>query len=438
MATVYKRGRDENERHACWWISYRDKKGRRRTVKGYSDKRATESLAAKLEDDARKRRDGLIDSDEEELLAKRRKPVSEHLAAFEQSLTDNTPKHVQLVMTRVRRIINGCGFATLAQLNAEFAENWLRQFAKEEDLGNRTYNHYLQALYEFGAWLLQTRRLPVNPFDGIKRRNAEVDIRHRRRALTTGDVEKLVNAARESQEMIQCFDGETRARIYIISFFTALRRNEIASLTPRSFDLRSDPPTVTVQAAFSKHRRLDVLPLHPDLVAMLREWLVGLDLDTVIFPKLGRRRTWLMVKKDLERAGIPYETPEGIADFHACGRHSHVTEVLRSGASLPEARELARHSDIRMTMKYTHVGIRDQADAVSKLPWQRIGSASRHLSCPDGSSNDSKSPANETASENISDCDDGTSDSNKLLLAASGLDDVVAGRAGSIPAASTL
>ena len=61
----------------------------------------------------------------------------------------------------------------------------------------------------------------------------------------------------------------------------------------------------------------------------------------------------------------------GVADFHAAGRHTHITELLRSGASLTEARELARHSDIRMTMKYTHIGIDDQAKAVSKLPWQR-------------------------------------------------------------------
>ena len=80
-----------------------------------------------------------------------------------------------------------------------------------------------------------------------------------------------------------------------------------------------------------------------------------------------------MVKKDLERVGIPYKNEAGIADFHAAGRHTHITELLRSGASLTEARELARHSDIRMTMKYTHIGIDDQAKAVSKIPWQRNG-----------------------------------------------------------------
>ena len=87
-----------------------------------------------------------------------------------------------------------------------------------------------------------------------------------------------------------------------------------------------------------------------------------------LFPRLDRKKTWLMVKKDLERVGIPYETPDGIADFHAAGRHTHITELFRNGASVPEAKQLARHSDIRQTMKYTHIGIEDQARAVGALP----------------------------------------------------------------------
>jgi len=130
---------------------------------------------------------------------------------------------------------------------------------------------------------------------------------------------------------------------------------------------------------------------------LLREWLNGLESDDLLFPKLAKRRTWLMVKKDLERVGIPYKTPEGVADFHAAGRHTHITELLRNGASVPEAMELARHSDVKMTMRYAHIGIEDQAKALSALPapksdpkpatcaasekagaeqkWQRLGSA---------------------------------------------------------------
>jgi hypothetical protein len=101
---------------------------------------------------------------------------------------------------------------------------------------------------------------------------------------------------------------------------------------------------------------------------MLREWLPGVPPGEFLFPKLRLRRTWLMVQKDLEQAGIPYETPDGVADFHAVGRHTYITELLRNGVTLPEARALARHADVNMTMRYTHIGINDQAKAVGHLP----------------------------------------------------------------------
>ena len=156
-----------------------------------------------------------------------------------------------------------------------------------------------------------------------------------------------------------------------VSYLTGLRRAEIASLTPASFDLEGDPATLTIEAQNSKHRRKDILPLHPDLVRVLPGWLEDIPADQPLFPRLAKRRTWLMVKKDLERAGIPYETEEGTADFHAVGRHTYITELLRNGASLVEARELARHSDIRMTMQYTHIGLDDQARAVAAIPAPR-------------------------------------------------------------------
>jgi integrase len=149
---------------------------------------------------------------------------------------------------------------------------------------------------------------------------------------------------------------------------TGLRRKELASLTPNSFRLDDNPPNLTVEAACSKHRREDTLPVHPKLVEKLRDWLKGHSDDEVLFPKLARRRTWLMVKKDLERVGIPYITTDGVADFHAAGRHTHITELMRSGASVTEAMELARHSDVKMTMRYVHIGINDQARALVGLP----------------------------------------------------------------------
>ena len=202
---------------------------------------------------------------------------------------------------------------------------------------------------------------------GLMRLNNEVDVRHQRRALSADEVVRLLESARTSNRRIQGYSGELRARSYLFSYMTGLRRKEMASLTPASFQLDAEPVTVTVEAACSKHRRRDVLPLHPDLAAEICGWIVGLETDARLFPNLDRKKTWLMVKLDLERVGIRYETAEGVADFHAAGRHTHVTELFRSGASPTQVRELARHSDIRMTMRYTHVGLAEQAKALAGL-----------------------------------------------------------------------
>jgi integrase len=306
MASIYKRTQDQKKKRAPWYIGYTDENGKRCTAKGFSDRGETELLAGKLEHEVMLRKRGLIDPEMESLAAKRKKPLADHLKSFEKSLSGNTAKHIKLTMNRVRRIIDGLDAKTIADLSVESVEDFLATIAAADDLGNRTYNYYVQAIDEFCRWLVETKRATTNPLLGLKRLNTEVDVRRRRRALKPEEVQKLVKSARESDESIQCFDGESRARLYVLAYMTGLRRNEIGSLTPESFDLAAVPPTVTVEAAFSKHRRRDVIPLHPELVAMLREWLPEYAPGSVLFPKLGRRRTWLMVKKDLERVGIQY------------------------------------------------------------------------------------------------------------------------------------
>jgi integrase len=59
--------------------------------------------------------------------------------------------------------------------------------------------------------------------------------------------------------------------LYRLAIESGLRAAEIRSLTRRSFDLDGDDPTVTVQAAYSKHRREDTVPLRPEMAARLQK-----------------------------------------------------------------------------------------------------------------------------------------------------------------------
>ena len=100
-----------------------------------------------------------------------------------------------------------------------------------------------------------------------------------------------------------------------------------------------------------------------------------------------------MVKKDLKAVGIAYETEAGIADFHAAGRASHITEMLRQGANMVQVMKQARHSDIRMTMRYFKADLSDQVTAIQSLPLpanvsQQIVSSHCGGACPEAAEND--------------------------------------------------
>jgi integrase len=374
MASIAKLSRDRRKKGAAYYIQFLDHNGKRRTTKGCPDKGVTEAKAAKIETVVERIKLGLAKEAELDELLGRPSQVGwePHLLAFEASLKrkENTPKYNRQTISRIRTVLTGCGFDSLSDFDADAVEACVAEHCRDEDLGPRTYNHYLQAVDSFGNWLAHPKRrvLERNPFCGISRRNAETDVRHSRRALTQAEISLVIDTALKSKELVQCYDGVTRAQIYLLSYMTGLRKGEIASLTPANFKLDASQPVVIVAAKSSKRRRKDTLPLHADLVVEIRRWIKGMPQNEPLFPKLGERKAYVMIRRDLEAAGIPYETEEGLADFHAAGRHTHITGLLSNGVSLVAARELARHSDVRMTMRYTHIGLADQATAVNQLP----------------------------------------------------------------------
>jgi len=238
---------------------------------------------------------------------------------------------------------------------------WVRMSAQ-------TRNFYLQAIKQFVRWLQVDRRIPDNPLFGMKSENVALDRRHDRRAFTDDEFAKLVKAAAKSDTVIEGLTGIERSRVYMIAFATGLRRGEIASLRRSSFDLTSNPPTLAIEAAYSKHRRRDQLPLHPGLIPQLKESFVGMKSTEFLFPGLGHRKSFKFIKADLKAAGISYCDSAGkYADFHSL-RHTFITRAWSSGATPDVVRSLARHQDITMTMRYTHATPVAQAAAMLNMP----------------------------------------------------------------------
>jgi len=85
-----------------------------------------------------------------------------------------------------------------------------------------------------------------------------------------------------------------------------------------------------------------------------------------VFPL--HHETAKMIRRDLEAAGIPYETEAGFADFHSL-RGTYISALVRSGASIKTVQTLARHSNPALTLaRYAKTDLHDVIGAVEFLP----------------------------------------------------------------------
>lgn len=87
--------------------------------------------------------------------------------------------------------------------------------------------------------------------------------------MTADELQRLVEAA-EQGKPIEAISGVDRAMMYVLAAWTGYRKGEIGSLTKASISLDTDPPTVTVEAAFSKRRRRDTQVIHPEVANRVR------------------------------------------------------------------------------------------------------------------------------------------------------------------------
>jgi integrase len=239
----------------------------------------------------------------------------------------------------------------------------------------KTSNDYLDAIKSFCRWMVQDRRMGESPLEYLEGGNVKLDRRHDRRSLDETELRRFIAAARSSAKSFRGMTGEDRVMLYAVACMTGYRVNELASLCPSNFNLDAvdaPSPEITLSAVHTKNGETAVQPLPPDLVAELRAYLAKKPADAPVWPGTWHDRAAEMLRLDLEACGIPYvvEGPDGplFADFHAL-RHSYVALLDRSGATLKEAMELARHSDPKLTMKvYGRLRPKDLTGAVERLP----------------------------------------------------------------------
>ena len=374
-------------------IQYFDENGQRRKESvRCGDLDSAKQIAAEREKAVMLRKKGFIDPAQERLAREARRPLAEHVADYGRFLADkgNTSKHVAETLRSIRRVAALCGAERPTDLTGPGV---MKAISGLRDAGAsaRTCNAYLTAVKALTRWLWQHKRVADDPLCTLTKYNEEADRRHVRRELSPEEIAWLLRTAEQRTEAFHALPGPDRAMVYRLALGTGFRAKELRSLTPKSFNLDGDPPTVTVGAAYSKHRREDTQPIRPDLAALLRPWLADKPQTERLFFRLpngtarmlrgdlaAARAAWMKAapteaeRKTRERSDfLTYRDSAGrVVDFHAT-RHTYISGIVAGGASVKTAQVLARHSDPSLTIgRYSHARLHDLQSALEALPDQ--------------------------------------------------------------------
>lgn len=301
------------------------------------------------------------------------KTLAEHLNDYlaELSTKGNSVKHAAVTHARAKRVIEGCNWKSVVQVKAEEARAFLVDLWKEEKIGARSYAYYVRDLKAFGKWLVRTRRSIENPLEHLLPLGSKAianDDRRIRRALQKTEVSRLLRATATAPDRFG-MTGAERALVYRLAVETGLRASELGTLTVASFRLEAAPPTVYLPGSGTKNARAAELPLRPTTVVLLKEHLASRMPNSKAFNMPPSTQTARMIREDLAAAGIvARDAADRVVDFHAL-RHTFLTLLANSGVHPKVAQDLARHSDVNLTLsRYSHTVLEQRSEAVERLP----------------------------------------------------------------------
>lgn len=389
----------KTKRCLTWWAWWRDNNGRtHRQNTGCRDKSAANAWLTSKITRMEHERVGIASPYEDAA----QRPLAEHLDDWERFLAAKSrpskryQRNVIMVVGRARLIlmeraefkrIGDIRPNRVAEIVASFrasAPRTANGHISTRSMSARTMNGYLKACKQFSRWLHHQRRWNEDILASLSGYNERVDRRHDRRALDSEEIRWLLDTVKTAG-VDRGLSGEDRYAIYLLALNSGLRLNELASLTPSSFDFKTN--MVRILASCAKNARTTDQPVKASVMEFFCGYLNGKNPYQLIWGSQWTKRAARMLRRDLARARedsgkggdfLAYKNAAGeYADFHSL-RHTYGSMLLRAGVNIKVVQSLMRHSTITLTMNvYGHVGLFDLSVGAEALPEMGRGQAKR-------------------------------------------------------------
>lgn len=287
------------------------------------------------------------------------KPLLEHVADFEKALlAKNTRQHARSVGSMVKKVVKECKFNFWTNVKGSDVELYVAE------LGNRgrskeTMNRYAKVFRQFCRWMVGEKRAAEMPAVHLEKVPT-----HFERAFELDEFQKLLEVTLLSGPVRYGMSGYQRYLVYILAVESGLRRGELRSLTPVSFDFKNR--TVFVRGAYCKNREDATQRISESTAELFKQYIVDKKPSDKLFalPKLSA----IMMREDCEAAGVEAENHKGKLKFHSL-RHTCGSFLAAKGVPVKVIMTIMRHKDVNITLsRYCHVLEGQVAAAINKLP----------------------------------------------------------------------
>ena len=356
MSDVYKKPDGK------WAGRYTDEHGRRRQETFGTDKLAAQKAFVELKTKIERIKAGVIQRGDD----RRSTPLSEHLEDYLDELKSNgcKPLYISNVKYRLNRMIGKCGFTRMADIGSPPVARFLEEAGIKTV---KTRNDYLCDIKTFAKWL-RSRGLDGDPLRTLKLRKVHKSEDSRpRRVVTPEEEAALIEATKRSPQKVKGVTGAERVQLYRLALWTGFRASELKAVRVRNVFPKAKRPHVELSGKFTKNGEDAKQFLPPERSGLVSGWLQNRKPEAKLWRYWESGKAAAMLRVDLEAAEIPYVKDGLVLDFHAF-RHTYITRLVQQGINAVIVQKLARHEDIRTTMRYyTHIDEDDLFAAMSSV-----------------------------------------------------------------------
>lgn len=278
------------------------------------------------------------------------RPLVDHLVDFTAELASlgRDSMYVRCVGWRLRKLFQACSWSLISDVSSSGFASWRMTCG----LSPKSRNDYLADLQHFVSWLVRGGRLANDPLGTIERVDTSRCEQYRR-AFSHDELQRVLDVSGD------------RAVPYLVAAMTGLRRKELAALRWDDVVVSDAGTYVVVRASIAKNARRARIDLHPDAAAALA-FLRRDSSGPLVFGRRGLPDV-AVLKSDLAAANIPFQDGLGRRlDFHSF-RDTWATMLRCRGVDRLLVKQLMRHSDLKLTEKYTDDGQLPTAAAVQSL-----------------------------------------------------------------------